>query len=106
MTTGLEDRSCSTGSRTLISRTTLLILALVLLGMGLGGKMPPEVASICLLFGCFGVASYTMLELVTRYRFAQQYDAARNRIEKAVSRRLSLLCERHSSAKGTVEQTP
>ncbi len=60
-------------SRTLISSATILILAIVLLALGTGAQIPQENARTFLLWGCFGLSAYLILELAARYKSVRQY---------------------------------
>lgn len=52
----------------LISRASVLILALVLIGMGVGSELAPDWARTCLSFGYLGLAAYLALEIAQTYR--------------------------------------
>lgn len=58
--------------RPLVSRTSVLILALLLIGMGFGARVPMFWSQACLAFGMLGLAAYLGLEVVGKHRAARK----------------------------------
>lgn len=56
----------------LLSRTSILILAGMLFGMGLGPRMTPELTERCLVFGAFGLFAFGLLELAATLWFQRR----------------------------------
>ncbi len=54
--------------RPLVSRATVLILAVVLLTLGIGARLGTQNARIYLLWGSFGLSVYLVLEAAAKYR--------------------------------------
>jgi hypothetical protein len=71
--------------RSVISRSTVMILALVLIGTELGRAVPGELASFCGLAGLAGFVAYIGLEIADRRRKRKWVES----LKVAAERRLS-----------------
>src|SRR5258708_35975737 len=58
--------------RPLVSRSTVLILAVVLLAIGIGAQLGEQNARLYLLWGWFGLSVYLVLEGAAEYRSFRQ----------------------------------
>ncbi|HVC98363.1 MAG TPA: response regulator [Pirellulales bacterium] len=63
-----------------VSRATILILAVVLLAMGVGARLPEEQSGVELLWGGFGLTAYLILELAARYKSSRRDVKNRSRV--------------------------
>jgi hypothetical protein len=70
----------------LVSRSTIVILSAVLIGMGAGGAVGTDIASLCGYAGLLGLASFCALHLVAEWRSTERNDqlssAAASRLSK------------------------
>ncbi len=76
-TTPTDDQS---PARPFVSRTTILILAVVLLAMGVGTRLPDEGSGVFLLWGGFGLTCYFLLELTAKYKSLRKDVKNRSRL--------------------------
>jgi hypothetical protein len=67
------DNSIPQRSRSLISRSTILILASLLIWVGAGRELPNDQNAMYLLLGLFGIISYLGLERAAYRRLQQEY---------------------------------
>jgi hypothetical protein len=79
----------------LVSRTSIIILSSVLIGMGAGGAIGREIASLCGYAGLLGLACFCALHLVADFRATEHNDqlstSAATRLSKHRSGMLQLL---------------
>lgn len=71
--------------RALLSRTCIMILSAMLLGMGVGHDMTNDVAALSGCTGLFGFASYLALHLVACRRHADRVNATIERVNNRVA---------------------
>jgi hypothetical protein len=58
----------------LVSRSTIVILSAVLIGMGAGGAVGTDIAAFCGYAGLLGLASFCALHLVAELRSTERND--------------------------------
>lgn len=63
----------------LISRSTILILAVTLVAMGVGAHLPTDRAGNCLIWGSYGLLAYLVLEVTAKYRYWRKYFETREK---------------------------
>src|SRR5690349_11835533 len=84
----------------LVSRTTIIILSSILIGMGAGGAIGYEIASLCGYAGLLGLASFCALHLVAEFRSTEHNDqlsaSAASRLSKHRRGMLQMLNMRQS----------
>lgn len=74
--------------RPLISRTTIVILASVLIGMGFGSRLPQHSSQICLVFGALGLFIYVTLEVLAHWRIERRQYRRQQSAEKVLETRI------------------
>jgi hypothetical protein len=74
----------------LLSRSSIVILSAVLVGMGIGNSLHGEVATLCGFAGLIGVAAFFSLHLVAHRRHSDKINTAVERVnERLASTRIA-----------------
>jgi hypothetical protein len=84
----VHDTAHRNSHQRIISRSTIAILAGLLVAAGWGQQLPAELAQLCNGAGFFGLAAYAALTLVAEYRSDHKQVTAQLAIERRLNRRV------------------